>query len=721
MIFSVLSRRGPAYTFRPMLTRTFYLLALIASFQSAAADAPPPPPFQPLYPEKLKLLGRLGETRFRHASSITAILPLPEGKILLTSRDNSARVWDAKTGAEIRRFTSSEDVWGAALLPDGKSVLLGGGDKKLTLWNTEIGQTQKTFTGHDGTVFRAALFAGGKKFISGSSNTKVLLWDLAAATYTELKGVSKSAYGVAMSPDEKTAAACGEKGAWMWNAQSGELLRQLSGLTDDTYTIAFSPDGKTLATCSGDKTLRLWNVEDGKQLWSIAPGQAHVLAFSPTGDRIVISVNETKQNSVRVFAAADGKELLKIEDAYEGAWPCCFSADGNEILACTNTLYRWDAKTGKPLDGPSPNTHCGRIDGVALGADGKLYSLGSDYRVIQWDLASGTGKQIFRADAGMNYEMALHTGKRVLLAGREEQSLSTWDVLSGKKIHTVQVKSQRGPPQFSPKQDLLMVKFYNEKLAIFDVESGSRKSALKMDDNSNVGVSSVALHDGVLAAGQDDGNLKFWDLATGSELGEIFVIADKEKNDVRHCVFMKEGRQLLVAGQNGVVSVWSSAAEASAEAIEKPPDLRAALKQLGDDDFNTRENAVKILGGGGDKTLKLLDAEPESKDPEVVQRIAQIRGHLRKAVLPLQRAANDTKIEDIQNIAANPDGVRFALTAGDSVDAQLVIGKIGRDGPEIVARIRDGFAPYTLCFSADGKTLYVGNRDSTISVYGLSE
>jgi len=704
-----------------MFIKPFYLIAIIASFQLAAADAPAPPPFQPLHPEKLKLLARLGETRFRHASAITAILPMPDGKILLTSRDNSARIWDAKTGAELRRFTSSEDVWGAALLPDGKSVLLSGGDKKITLWNSDSGQTQKTFTGHDSTVFRVAPFAGGKKFIAGSNNTKVLLWDLASATFTELKSASKTTYGVAISPDEKNAAACGVKGAWMWNAQSGELLRQLSGLTDDTYTIAFSPDGKTLATCSGDKTLRLWNVEDGKQLWSISPGLAHVLAFSPTGDRIVISVSESKQNSVRVFAAADGKELLKIEDAYEGSWPCCFSADGNEILAANSTLFRWDAKTGKPLEGPGPNMHSGRIDALALGADGKLYSLGSDFRVIQWDLASGAGKQIFRADAGVNYEMALHAGKRVLLAGREEQSLSAWDVLSGQKIQTVQVKSQRGAPQFSPKQDLLMVKCYSEKLAIFDLENGWRKSTLKLDENSNIGVASVALHNGVLAAGQDDGNLKFWDIATGGELGDISVITDKDKNNVTHCVFMKEGRQLLVAGQNGMISVWSSAAEASAAGGDKPADLRAALKQLGDDDFNTRENAVKILSGGGDRTLKLLDAEPESKDPEVVQRITQVRGQLRKAVLPLQRAANDTKIEDVQNLAVHPDGVRFAITAGDSVDAQLVIGKIGRDGPEIVARIRDGFAPYTLCFGADGKTLYVGNRDSTISVYGLSE
>lgn len=701
--------------------RTVCLFLIFASIALTAGDAPPKPPFQPLHPEKLKLVGRLGELRFRHASSITSILRLPDGNILLTSRDNSARIWDAKTGAEIRRFTSSEDMWGSALLPDGKTILLCSGEKTVTLWNLESGQLLKTFKGHDATVFRAAPFAGGKRFISGSSNGKVLLWNIETETFNELKGMPKSAYCVAISPDEKIAAACGEKGACMWNVATGELIRQLPGLTDDTFTIAFSPDGKTLATCCGDKTLRLWNVEDGKQIWSVSPGRAHVLAFSPTGDRIVLSVNESeKQNSIRVFNSANGSEILKIEDAFAEHWPCCFSADGKEILACSESLYQWNAETGAPIDGPSPNTHTGLVKQLAFGADGKLYSLGEDYRVIQWDVTSGAGRQVFRCEAAWEADMALSANRRVLLAALHEKKLATWDVLNGrKKIQEFDVEDLRGSPRFTPQQDRLIIHSYGGKYTVFDHDNGGQRNSFGGTPNGNVNVINLAMHEGVLASAQDDGNVKYWDLNSGTELDEISVLNQKDKNDVRHCVFMKGGNQLLTVGQTGVINLWTRGV--SEDGNGKPLDLAAALKQLGDDDFNTRQNAVKILSEGGDKTLKLLSAEPVSKDPEVVRQIEQVRAQIRKSVLPLQRASNDISIDDVEHIVAHPDGVRFAVSAGYGVEGRLLIGKVGRDGPELVSRIRDGHSPNALCFSADGKKLFVGNRDSTISIYELGE
>jgi len=50
-------------------------------------------------------------------------------------------------------------------------------------------------------------------------------------------------------------------------------------------TLAFSPDGKTLASGSSDKTIRLWNVADGKQMevWTAHGGDVASVAFSPDG------------------------------------------------------------------------------------------------------------------------------------------------------------------------------------------------------------------------------------------------------------------------------------------------------------------------------------------------------------------------------------------------------------------------------------------------------
>jgi len=56
--------------------------------------------------------------------------------------------------------------------------------------------------------------------------------------------------------------------------------------------MAFSSDGKLFATGSKDKTVRLWDVESGKQLASLPAGDCWSLAFSPDGKTLATGTRE---------------------------------------------------------------------------------------------------------------------------------------------------------------------------------------------------------------------------------------------------------------------------------------------------------------------------------------------------------------------------------------------------------------------------------------------
>ena len=84
-------------------------------------------------------------------------------------------------------------------------------------------------------------------------------------------------------------------GAAIWDARSGEILTELVGHRDEVLDWRFSPDGKRVLTTSDDETVRLWEVESGRELIRL---EGRAALFSSDGTRII---TWTKDGVVRVF------------------------------------------------------------------------------------------------------------------------------------------------------------------------------------------------------------------------------------------------------------------------------------------------------------------------------------------------------------------------------------------------------------------------------------
>ena len=92
----------------------------------------------------------------------------------------------------------------------------------------------------------------------------------------------------------------------LWDVKKGKLLRTIHLQTtsneplktpDDGSTamrIVYSPDGKVIATsCADDKTIQLWNAENGELLKILHGNEdfVNVLAYSPDGKVIATGSN----------------------------------------------------------------------------------------------------------------------------------------------------------------------------------------------------------------------------------------------------------------------------------------------------------------------------------------------------------------------------------------------------------------------------------------------
>src|SRR5262249_9513872 len=128
-------------------------------------------------------------------------------------------------GAGPRQTAHLHGVTAVAFSPDGRSLLTGGPDTTIRLWNLRNGEE------------RLPPRWDGQYWISS----------------------------VACSPDGKTAAAGGHEETRVIDLASGKVLRELKGQAGVTQHLAFSADGKTLVTASSAGSLRWWDIATGQK------------------------------------------------------------------------------------------------------------------------------------------------------------------------------------------------------------------------------------------------------------------------------------------------------------------------------------------------------------------------------------------------------------------------------------------------------------------------
>ncbi|MGH9968429.1 MAG: WD40 repeat domain-containing protein [Pyrinomonadaceae bacterium] len=110
-----------------------------------------------------------------HTEEVTSVAFSPDGQYLLTSgHDGTARLWDIKTGAEVRRFLGHDgSVHRARFTPDGHYIASCGNDGIL-FWNTSDG----TETGRIKTDCLEISISGDGKRIATGDFDSMKVWDI---------------------------------------------------------------------------------------------------------------------------------------------------------------------------------------------------------------------------------------------------------------------------------------------------------------------------------------------------------------------------------------------------------------------------------------------------------------------------------------------------------------------------------------------------------------
>jgi WD40 repeat protein len=214
----------------------------------------------------------------------------PDGKKLAAgdSSDRLVNVWDltpGPAGARLEQSIENHADWvlGVAFAPDGKHLLTASRDKTAKVWDLAAKESVLTFPDHQNGVNGVAVTPDGKLGFSVGEDGQLRTWN-ATGDGKQVRasgGHAGPVYKVVLAPKQHLLVTCGaDKTVRIWNADNGAPVRTLSGHADYVYAVAVSPDGTLVASGGYGGEVRLWKVADGKNVltFSASPGLAATAA-----------------------------------------------------------------------------------------------------------------------------------------------------------------------------------------------------------------------------------------------------------------------------------------------------------------------------------------------------------------------------------------------------------------------------------------------------------
>ena len=317
------------------------------------------------------------------------------------------RGWFLPDGPAVHQDGAVRSV---AFSPNERTFAVAGNSKFARLYDAATGSPAGPELRHADTVWKVAFSPDGSLVATGSEDATARLWRAAdGVPVGEPLHHSAPVTGVKFSPDGKfLLTACGMETAGseagtvrLWDVSTGKPHGAPLDCGTAILDMTFSPDGKRLAAGMLDGSVKVWDAQEGRLVFSVPPGDGGIesLEFSRAGDALLTAATN---GLARIYSLLpEGGNPLTF-DGHEGPLAsACFSPDGTTVATSSadGTARIWDAAKGALIRKIGAG---GFVQSAVFSPDGKSLLTLSQYPTKEssvisttlrlWEVA--TGKEI---------------------------------------------------------------------------------------------------------------------------------------------------------------------------------------------------------------------------------------------------------------------------------------------------------------------------------------
>ncbi|CAL1152791.1 unnamed protein product [Cladocopium goreaui] len=262
-----------------------------------------------------------------------------------------------------------------ALAVSDQLVASGSKDGSILTWNLTGAAMQdasdgametplQKLSGHAAGV--TALTLRDELLASGAADNSTKLWNVATGELVRQLPHPKTVFGLSIS-GKQLASACWDGVARIYDLENEVEPMELRGHTGGLYEVSHSPlDPTLLATASADRTVRVWDLKTGRQLWKFMH-KDHVTAldWSPVNFTLATGGWDRRFRIWKIHAEEVAKcrggvcgDLLFPEHVARHPqllWSVAFAPEGRQVAACHGAVGQspavvvYEVSTGERL------------------------------------------------------------------------------------------------------------------------------------------------------------------------------------------------------------------------------------------------------------------------------------------------------------------------------------------------------------------------------------